>query len=247
MTPRIIVSLISCLFITQQASAAISLDRTRVIYDGSSKSISLNISNENKELPYLAQGWVEDEKGNKLVTPFTVLPPIQRLEPGAKSQIRVQGLPEASQLPQDRETLFYFNLREIPPRSDQPNTLQLALQTRVKLFYRPSALTAVNTKVTAPWQEQLTLTRESGKYRVHNPTPYYVTLIDAVRGKEEKSVDGFSPLMISPNSSDFINVSASSLGEKPVLVYINDFGGRPKLHFTCTAVNCSVSTAGNSK
>ncbi len=43
-------------------------------------------------------------------------------------------------LPQDRESLFYFNLREIPPRSDKPNSLQLALQTRIKFFYRPQSL-----------------------------------------------------------------------------------------------------------
>lgn len=33
---------------TQQAFAAIALDRTRVVYNGGEKSISLSISNENK-------------------------------------------------------------------------------------------------------------------------------------------------------------------------------------------------------
>lgn len=63
-------------------------------------------------------------------------------------------------LPQDRESLFYFNLREIPPKSSKPNTLQLALQTRIKLFYRPAPL-AVNPN-DKPWQEKVTLTREGG-------------------------------------------------------------------------------------
>lgn len=35
---------------TQQAFAAIALDRTRVVYNGGEKSISLSISNENKNL-----------------------------------------------------------------------------------------------------------------------------------------------------------------------------------------------------
>lgn len=47
------------------AQAAVALDRTRAIITGDEKSISLNISNENKQLPYLAQGWVENEKGEK--------------------------------------------------------------------------------------------------------------------------------------------------------------------------------------
>ena len=107
----------------QQAVAAISLDRTRVIFNGDQKSISLSISNQNKELPYLAQGWIEDATGNKVTSPLMVLPPLQRVEPGAKSQVKIQASPEVASLPQDRESLFYFNLREIPPKSSKPNTL----------------------------------------------------------------------------------------------------------------------------
>ena len=132
------------------AFGAIALDRTRVIYDGSQKSISLNVSNENRQLPYLAQGWIEDAQGNKVSSPLTVLPPVQRIEPGAKSQVKIQGLPAVNSLPQDRESLFYFNLREIPPRTDKPNTLQIALQTRIKLFYRPAALMNTTGSMSVP-------------------------------------------------------------------------------------------------
>lgn len=157
------------------AQAAIALDRTRVIFDGSQKSISLNVSNQNKQLPYLAQGWIEDEQGNKIQSPLTVLPPVQRIEPGKPSQVKIQALPAAKMLPQDRESVYYFNLREIPPRSSKPNTLQIALQTRIKLFYRPTAI-AIDTNAPPP-QEQLTLSKQGDKYMVNNPTPYYVTLV----------------------------------------------------------------------
>lgn len=133
-------ALLLCALGTTQALAAISLDRTRVIYTAADKSVSLSISNQSTKLPYLAQGWLEDEAGKKVTSPLVVLPPIQRLEPGATSQVKIQGLPAVSTLPQDQESLFYFNLREIPPRSDKSNTLQIALQTRIKLFYRPDAL-----------------------------------------------------------------------------------------------------------
>ncbi|SWW02280.1 fimbrial protein StfD [Klebsiella pneumoniae] len=102
--------------IVQNTQAAIALDRTRVIFDGSQKSVSLNISNQNKQLPYLAQGWIEDEQGNKIQSPLTVLPPVQRIEPGKPSQVKIQGMPATKNLPQDRETVYYFNLREIPQR-----------------------------------------------------------------------------------------------------------------------------------
>lgn len=163
----------------QHAQAAIALDRTRVIFDGGQNSVSLNLSNQNKQLPYLAQGWLEDEQGNKIQSPLVVLPPVQRIEPGKPSQIKIQALPAAKQLPQDRETLYYFNLREIPPKSNKPNTLQIALQTRIKLFYRPAAIVPNRTDMATPWQEQLTLTRQGESYQVNNPTPYYITIVDA--------------------------------------------------------------------
>lgn len=46
------------LLAAQAADAAIALDRTRAIFDGSQKSISLNIRNDNTQLPYLAQSWL---------------------------------------------------------------------------------------------------------------------------------------------------------------------------------------------
>ena len=130
-------ALVGGVFLSMPSQAAIALDRTRVIFDGGQQSVSLSVSNQNKQLPYLAQGWLEDEQGNKIQSPLTVLPPVQRIEPGKPSQVKIQALPAAKQLPQDRETLYYFNLREIPPKSNKPNSLQIALQTRIKLFYRP--------------------------------------------------------------------------------------------------------------
>ncbi|MGQ8773267.1 fimbria/pilus periplasmic chaperone [Serratia sp. NA_112.1] len=228
------------LLCAQQASAAIALDRTRVIFSGGDKSVSMSISNENKQLPYLAQGWIEDANGKKITSPLTVLPPVQRLEPGAKSQVKVQGLPAANTLPQDRETLFYFNLREIPPKSDKPNTLQLALQTRIKLFYRPKAIAIANPEASAPWQEKLTLTKQGDSYQVNNPTPYYVTLVDASSKKGGASAPGFEPLMVAPKGSAPLKVAASALGNAPVLTYVNDYGGRPQLSFNCNGASCQA-------
>ncbi|VEA61118.1 Chaperone protein papD precursor [Serratia plymuthica] len=222
----------------QQAQAAIALDRTRVIFDGDQKSVSLNISNQNKQLPYLAQGWLEDDKGNKIQSPLTVLPPVQRVEPGKPSQVKIQALPAAKQLPQDRETVYYFNLREIPPKSDKPNTLQIALQTRIKLFYRPAAI-AVQ-KNTDPAQEQLTLSKQGDKYVVNNPTPYYVTIVDASSKKDTAGAKSFEPFMVPPKGSAPLTVSAASVGNAPVLTYINDYGGRPQLTFNCSGTTCQV-------
>ncbi|MDD2047814.1 fimbria/pilus periplasmic chaperone [Pseudomonas putida] len=225
----------------QTSLAAVSLDRTRVIFTGSEKSVSLSVSNQNTQLPYLAQAWIENEQAEKITSPLVVLPPIQRLEAGSNSQVKIQGLPELGQLPQDRESLFYFNLREIPPRSDKPNTLQIALQTRVKLFYRPAAIAPRAGVNQAPWQEKLTLTRQNDRYLVNNPTPYYVTLIDATPNLKAASATDFKPLMIAPRGQLDLGVSSKALGDKPVLTYVNDYGGRPQLQFSCVAATCTAS------
>ncbi|EOC1341031.1 fimbria/pilus periplasmic chaperone [Cronobacter dublinensis] len=225
---------------TQQAFAAIALDRTRVVYNGEEKSISLNISNENKNLPYLAQAWIEDAQGNKITSPLTVLPPVQRVEAGAKSQVKVQAAPAAASLPQDKETLFYFNLREIPPRSNKPNTLQIALQTRIKLFYRPAAIALDKTQAAeGDWVEKITLTRQGDKLVVNNPTPYFLTIVEGAPSAKGKPVN-FEPVMVSPKGSTTIDASAAAFGTSPVLTYVNDYGGRPKIQFSCGGATCTA-------
>ncbi|KQB52249.1 molecular chaperone [Pseudomonas endophytica] len=226
--------------LSPSAYAAIGLDRTRVVFDGAKDAVSMNIVNNNTELPYLAQGWIEDEQGNKITSPLTVLPPVQRLEPGKRSQVKVQALPGAKLLAQDRETVYYFNLREIPPRSDKSNTLQIALQTRIKLFYRPAAIMPSQQELSNPWQQKMTLTREGNHYKVNNPTPYYITLVDARSGKEAKTAADFEPLMVPPKGSLVLGPSAAALGATPYLTYINDYGGRPTLAFICNGNNCTV-------
>ena len=153
------------------AQASVTPDRTRLIFNESDKSISVTLRNNDPKLPYLAQSWIEDEKGNKISSPLTVLPPVQRIDSMMNGQVKVQGMPDINKLPADRESMFYFNVREIPPKSDKPNTLQIALQTRIKLFWRPKALE--NTSMKSPWQHKVTLTRSGQAFTVNNPTPYY--------------------------------------------------------------------------
>lgn len=86
---------VACLSAVPAAQAAISLDRTRAIFNGGEKSMTLNVANDNKQLPYLAQAWIENEKQEKITTgPIVVTPPVQRLEPGAKSMVRLASTPD---------------------------------------------------------------------------------------------------------------------------------------------------------
>ncbi|STW05058.1 Pi-fimbriae chaperone protein [Klebsiella grimontii] len=116
------------------AQAGVSLDRTRLIITGKDSSASANLTNTSPDIPFLAQSWVEDSKGNKITSPLVVLPPLQRINGGQKGVARVTKTDGINQLPQDRESLFYLSVREIPPKPDKANVLQLAMQSRIKLF-----------------------------------------------------------------------------------------------------------------
>ncbi|MGE6980161.1 fimbria/pilus periplasmic chaperone [Kluyvera intermedia] len=238
--PTMVGAALCCALVSHSSQAAVTLDRTRAVFDGANKSMSLNITNQNKALPYLAQAWIEDESGNKLSGPIVALPPLQRVESLAKGQVKLQLTDDARSLPQDRESIFYFNLREIPPKSSKANTLQIALQTRIKLFYRPAALQLSRGNAQDLWQKKLVLTRRGQGYRVSNPSPYYVTLAAAYTQSGGKPVTGFDPVMIAPFSESPLTVKAGALGDKPVLTWINDYGGRPKLMFSCLHDVCRV-------
>ncbi len=225
---------------TLPAMAAVALDRTRIVVDGGAKATTLNIRNDSKEAPYLAQGWLENEAGQKIQSPLLVVPPLQRMEPDSRGQLKIQSLPAVSALPQDRESLFYFNLREVPPKSDKPNTLQLALQTRVKVFYRPQGV-AIAPNAPAP-QLKMTLKKNGDGYVVVNPTPYYIT-IAAVGKSVDHDIDNFEPVMVAPMSELPLKAGTAHLGPAPVLTYINDYGGRPKLKFSCSGTICTAKEA----
>lgn len=217
------------------AHAAVSLDRTRAVYDGDNKSITLNIQNINKQLPYLAQAWLEDANMKKMNGGALVLtPPVQRLEPGTSGILRIEKTAASNILAQDKESLFYLNLREIPPRSEQANVMQVALQTKIKLFYRPKAIKAPSG---AFWFDQIVLNKSGNGYRIENPTPYFVTII-GIGSSEADSVKGaFKPVMVSPKST---LDTAQGTYATPYVTFINDFGGQDVLKFQCAGSVCKT-------
>ncbi|MDU4350052.1 MAG: molecular chaperone, partial [Klebsiella michiganensis] len=128
-------------------NAAVSPDRTRIILNQSDKSVSVRLTNQSTTIPFLAQSWIEDKDNKKSRNYITAVPPMVRLEAGEQVQVRLIPQPTLTQLPADRESLFYFNVREIPPRSEQKNVMQIAMQSRIKIFWRPKAVEVKNGQV----------------------------------------------------------------------------------------------------
>ena len=220
--------------------AALTVDRSRLIFNEGEKSISINVSNRNTQTPYLAQGWIEDMHEQKITNTLMVLPPVQRVEPGSKTLVRIQSLPDISALPKDRESVFFFNLREIPPKNEKPNTLTLAMQSRLKVFYRPSGLKVDPMADTVPGVETLTLSKAGDKYVVTNPTPYYFSFVEARTTLKGKGLNNFEPIMVEPKGNATLALSAAKLGSSPVLMFVNDYGSQRLLTFNCSGASCQA-------
>ncbi|ELW2862236.1 molecular chaperone [Salmonella enterica] len=177
-------------FLSVQAQAGIVIGGTRVIYDGDKKETSAAIRNPEKSGVYLVQSWV-DSGGQGGKTPFIVTPPLFRINPGEENMLRI--VRTGGNLPQDRESVFWLNVKSIPATDDsQPriNVLQVVVKSRLKLFYRPAGLEGQPESA----YHQLSVARSGNRLTVSNPTPYYVTLFTLkVDGQEIKEADMVPP------------------------------------------------------
>lgn len=81
-----------------------------------------------------------------------------------------------AKLPKDQESVYYLNVREIPPRSEKANVLQIALQTKIKLFYRPAAIATKERMDSIPQENDIKLVKQGSGYIVKNPSPYFLSI-----------------------------------------------------------------------
>ena len=164
-------------------SAGIALESTRVIYPGNAtKGITFTVTNRTEQM-YLLQsrvvqwGAVPSESSPAAVAPFIVVPPLARFAPDDALTLRIQLT--KNDLPTDRESVFWLSLKAIPSQSapgDESEAgakMVLALQNNLKLFYRPTELSEMTAEARV---RSLQFRLQGTELKVHNPTPYYVTL-----------------------------------------------------------------------
>lgn len=218
-----------------QAQAGIVIAGTRVVFPGNEREVTVKLTNAGTK-PSLVQTWIDTgdilAKPEDISVPFTLSPPIFRMEPGKGQSLRMISTQEPMQ--QDRETVFWLNILEVPPKPAgelaEANSLQFAFRTRIKVFYRPKGLPGKVAE--APKQLAWKIVENSaGKghaLEVHNPTPYYITLskVQLQAGSEKLDakagmVDPFGTLTLPLDKAD-----AALANVMQVSYYtVNDFGG----------------------
>jgi P pilus assembly chaperone PapD len=193
---RAILAALLTFCVSAPALANVIVAGTRVVFSAKDGEVTVRLTNDNTT-PALIEAWVDDGDANstpdKVKTPFVITPPLFRMEPHKEQSLRI--LATANQLPADRESLFWLNVLEVPPKPSSleytgKNLLQFAFRSRLKLFYRPATLQGDPNK--APSQLIWKAVGDGEAIIVHNPTPFHITLIKvtvAVGGKEYTSDD----------------------------------------------------------
>ncbi|AOX62912.1 molecular chaperone [Stenotrophomonas sp. LM091] len=164
------------------AHAAVTLQGTRIVHDASKgRDVTVQASNRG-ELPAMVQVWIDNgdsqARPEHVRTPFRLTPAEPRLlqaHQGQAFRVTYAPRPGEAPLPTDRESLFYFNLLDIPPKPKDAagrNLLQFAVRTRVKLFHRPEGLQGAARDAAAALQ----WSADGDALQVRNPSAYHVTL-----------------------------------------------------------------------
>lgn len=167
-------------------------------------------------MPYLIQSWVDAQEGESAKAPFIITPPLFRLDGGQNNLLRV--VRAGGNLPTDRESLYWLNVKSIPSVEKKENTLQIAIKTRIKLIYRPQGL-AGNPEEAAG---KVTWRRSGDRLQVTNPSPYYLTFFNL---KLNGSAITGNTMVAPQATASFPLPTAQGGGGSLSWQIINDYGG----------------------
>ena len=197
------------MMVAGRAEAGVALGATRVIYPAGQKQVQLAVTNNDENSTYLIQSWVENADGVKDGR-FIVTPPLFAMKGN-------------NQLPQDRESLFWMNVKVIPSMDKSKlteNTLQLAIISRIKLYYRPAKLALPPDQAA----EKLRFRRSANSLTLINPTPYYLTVTELNAGTRV-----LENALVPPMGESTVKLP-SDAGSNITYRTINDYGAlTPKM------------------
>ncbi len=205
----------SLVLISGTSNASLSLDATRYIFTGDKQSLSVTVSN-NSNLNYGAQTWIDNYKKEDKSPNFIATPSFFKIQGNSKQIFRI--INATNNIPQDKESLYWLNVQELPPKSNS-NGISMAIRTRVKLIYRPKSL--MNGRLNA--EKNVSLMYLPGQKYLVNKTPYIFAIGSLTDSKgqsiklDKKEMDKLS--VFKPN--DRINVSGFDVKSFSSL---NDYG-----------------------
>ncbi|MBB1200319.1 molecular chaperone [Enterobacteriaceae bacterium 89] len=226
-------TLLTALCWTGLTAASVVINSTRVIYSQGAKVVNVQLVNKSTAA-HLIQSWIDN--GNpeispeKIEVPFSVSPAVVQIASHEGQILKIMQR-EANALPEDRESVFWLNVLDVPPvpevSEDKANYLQVALRSRIKLFYRPGALKLKAEDI----DEHLSVRVKNGSRCINNDSPYYVTLMEMApwQGGDLKKPLKLNllkdTLFVSPFSCYPLPVEVSKHSQYRI-ARMNDFGSK---------------------
>lgn len=217
------------LMIVQPVVASMNIGASRIIINANENSKSVDINNRSSAQPYLINVDISrDISGKPAEVPFLVAPALFRLEAGAVNKVRV--IKKSVALPNDRESVFYFNVMAIPAgkegevrnSSSVGGEIQVATGNTIKLFYRPINLPMTQQEAMG----KLQFLRDGKGTMVVNPTPYYISLAKLVINGKDATLNVINGSSMLAPFAHYTYPVASQSGSRVEWKAINDFGGK---------------------
>ena len=173
--------LILALMITSQSAlASLAADQTRYIFRGDKDALTITVTNNDKTRTFGGQAWVDNIVEKDTRPTFVVTPSFFKVKPLGQQTLRI--IMASDHLPQDRESVYWLNLQDIPPALEGSG-IAIALRTKLKLFYRPKALLAGRKGA----EEGISLqVRPDGRAMLVNTTPYIYVIGNLLDAKGKK-------------------------------------------------------------
>ncbi len=201
--------------------AAFVLNGTRFIYEEGKKNISFEVSNQSTE-NYGGQVWIDNTNQGDIQVYMIPAPPFFKIAAKEKQIVRIMKTDSA--LPTDRESLFWLNVQEIPPKPKniEGGALAVAINTKVKLIYRPKSLM----KERKDAEKSLQIVRRGGDTYLNNPTPYYFAVTEIkVNGHNVRLKDSVlnNIAQLAPKSE--VSLGNIALNGAVSVTAVNDWGG----------------------
>lgn len=228
--------------VTLPSLASIVITGTRVIYLSNDREVTVKLKNVG-QVPSLVQVWADrgdlSTSQRTADAPFLVMPPIFRVDPQKGQSLRITYT--GADLPKDRESVFWLNVVDVPPvpqaSAEPSNYLQVAVRSRLKLFYRPVGLQGSPEAAAQQLSWQLLPRDGEPGYvlRAHNNSAFFVSLAGVTLRSQEDVYKAKGGMVDPGGHADFVLEGLTSRPSGVLKVdfeNINDYGGAVEHHQT---------------
>ncbi|EHJ4692482.1 fimbria/pilus periplasmic chaperone [Salmonella enterica subsp. enterica serovar Montevideo] len=206
--------------IIMPAHAGIVIYGTRVIYPADKKEVLVQLMNQGNRSS-LVQSWIDDGDSSlppeKIHVPFMITPPVAKVAGNSGQQLKIKKM--AHMLPNNKESLFFLNVLDIPPNNPDnvgKNVLKFAMQNRIKLFYRPNGISPVNMHTF----QKLSMKRNGSIYSIKNDAANWITVTEVKANNVKINNES---IMLAPLSSADVALKSANANQYKMTI-IDDHG-----------------------